>query len=121
MKLFIAYSVVVLTAKIPWIMGAVGLILLVRFGRKGYGQLTAFGTARWADIDDLKEAGMLSEKPGLIIGRVYAARPQFLPALKALFNRKIPAAEACEKLVQASRKKPRNDTHLVRLSSSVHT
>ncbi len=35
-----------------------------------YQRLTSFGTARWANVDDLRAAGMLDANSGLIIGRV---------------------------------------------------
>ena len=35
--------------------------------KRGYGALTAYGTARWANADDLRKAGMFDARSGLII------------------------------------------------------
>ena len=45
-------------------------VLFKLFVKRGYQALTAFGTARWANVDDLRAAGMLDANSGLIIGRV---------------------------------------------------
>lgn len=117
----IAYVLAVLTAKVPFLMGLLGLVLVAKAARKGYQGLTAFGTARWSSAEDLEQAGMLSEKPGLIIGRIYAPRPGFVASLKALFDRKVPHFEACERFVLAMRKlQPQKNTALVKLSNAVH-
>ena len=80
----------------------IGIALLVAFARRGYGAFTAFGTARWADADDLRRTGMLGAKAGLIIGRVTDAGKQPLSkAVRGLFDPKVPSKEACEEFLKA--------------------
>ena len=119
--LTIAYILITLTLKIPWPMAIFGLVILSLAARKGHDRLTACGTARWATAEDLEQAGMLSEQPGLLVGRIYAPWPRLLASLKALFDRNVPSASACERLVMAMRKlQPQRDTALVKLSSAVY-
>ena len=120
--LTLAFAFVELASKMPWAAGLLGLVALSLSARKKYTQYTAHGTARWADATDLEQAGMLSGKPGLILGRVYVPRPEFLKSLKKLFDRKVPALLACELFVRSMRKlEPQHNTALVKLSGAVHT
>jgi len=48
----------------------IGIFVLACLAKRGYGALTAYGSARWANASDLRKAGMLGAKTGLIIGRV---------------------------------------------------
>jgi type IV secretion system protein VirD4 len=108
-----AWSLAVLTAMMP---GVVCLTLLIGLGcliaRRRY-QLTAFGTARFAGAADLRRAGMLDSKNGLIIGRVNASVNLFARVL-ALFNPLLSSEAACQQFF-------RKRTGLVRLSKAVHT
>jgi len=51
----------------------IGIALLIGFARRGRRVFTAFGTARWADVDDLRKNRMLGARTGLPIGRVTGA------------------------------------------------
>lgn len=48
------------------VLAVIGALLLPRRWR---GSGTAYGTARWANLDDLHSAGMLADGDGLILGR----------------------------------------------------
>ena len=97
-------------------LAVIGLAALAAANRKTL-SLTAFGTARWANTEELERAGMLSDRPGLILGHIARSRPRFLPALKGLFDRKVPPWEACERFVLSMRKlQPRTNTALVKLT-----
>ena len=102
----------------------VGLILFKLFGKRAYQALTAFGTARWADVADLRAAGMLNANTGLIIGRVGGeGKPPFHKALQELFSSWVPPKEACEQFLASIRIgwKAKLQPALVRLPKAVHT
>jgi type IV secretion system protein VirD4 len=102
----------------------VGLILFKLFGKRAYQALTAFGTARWATVADLRAEGMLNARSGLIIGRVGGeGKPPFHKALQELFSRWVPAKEACEQFLASIRIgwKAKLQPALVRLPRAVHT
>ncbi|MBS0262152.1 MAG: type IV secretory system conjugative DNA transfer family protein, partial [Planctomycetes bacterium] len=101
-----------------------GLILFKLFGKRAYQALTAFGTARWADVADLRAAGMLNANTGLIIGRVGGeGKPPFHKALQELFSSWVPPKEACENFLSSIRigRKSTVQPALVRLPNAVHT
>src|SRR5205807_93181 len=85
---------------------------------KGYRRLTAHGTARWSDGDDLRRAGMLDADSGLILGRITDCRPKLETALKGLFDRRVDAAFACQQFLALFGKPPER---MVRLAHSVHS
>jgi type IV secretion system protein VirD4 len=102
----------------------IGLILFKLFGKRAYQAFTSFGTARWANVSDLRWAGMLGARTGLIIGRVGdSGKPQFRKALNDLFSRWVPAKEACENFLASIRiaGKRKVQPELVRLPRAVHT
>lgn len=102
----------------------IGLLLFTLFAKRGYQALTAFGTARWADVADLRAAGMLDANSGLIIGRVGGCgKPSFLHAMRQLFNTWVPSREACEQFLASIRvgRKSKVPAPLVRLPKAVHT
>lgn len=107
-----AWIVTLVVAMMP---GVVWLLLLIGLGcqiaRRRF-QLTAFGTARFASAADLRRAGMLDSKNGLMIGRVNASVNLFYRVL-ALFNPLLSSEAACEQFF-------RRRTGLVRLSSAKH-
>jgi len=108
-----------------------GLILLgiafvcaVAYARRRHGPLSAFGTARWADADDLRQAGMLGGRSGLIVGRVMdVAKPPFPKAQRELFSATVPSKAACEQFIDSLRigQKPKPSKEFVRLVHAVHT
>lgn len=101
-----------------------GIVLLGVIAKRGYGALTAFGTARFANVQDLRASGMLDAKTGLIIGRVMdAGHRSRYKALLRLFDPRVPSQEACEEFleaVQIARKASINPA-LVKLPKAVHT
>jgi type IV secretion system protein VirD4 len=102
----------------------IGLILFTLFAKRGYQALTAFGTARWAEVADLRAAGMLDARSGLIIGRIGdCGKPSFLPAIRGLFNTRLPSKDACEQFLASIRvgRKSKLPAPLVRLPKAVHT
>ena len=65
--------------------------------RRSGGTFTAFGTARWAGIKDLRAKGMLGTKTGLILGRVFdEGKPSFILALCVLCDPSVTSQQACE-------------------------
>lgn len=110
---------IVLTA--PWsvlLLVAYGMVRLVKRGRQMH--LTAHGTARIADADDLRRAGMLDAKDGLILGRLAVGRRPLESVLRDLFDRRVPSPAACRQFLRGGRYRP-GDGELVRLSQAVHT
>jgi type IV secretion system protein VirD4 len=107
------WTVALVMAMMP---GVVWLLLLIGLGcqiaRRRF-QLTAFGTARFAGASDLRRAGMLDAKNGLVIGRVKASVNLFSRVL-ALFNPLLSSEAACEQFF-------RKRTGLVRLPKAAHT
>jgi type IV secretion system protein VirD4 len=94
------------------------VIWCIGAARKGYRRLTAHGTARWCNADDLRQAGMLDADSGLILGRIADNRPKLWSVLKTLFDRRVNAAVACEMFLELFR---RPTQRMVRLSKAVHT
>jgi len=111
------YCVALLVSIAPWTcIALVGLLCAVA-ARRGYRYLSAFGTARWANTDDLRQAGMLEGK-GLILGRI-AEKPSFVAALCGLFSPRVTSAVACREFLLALQGRQANE--LVRLSRGIHT
>jgi type IV secretion system protein VirD4 len=107
-------------AKLPGAL-TIGVIAFIamQFAKKGYQRLSACGTARWAEADDLEREGMLSGESGLIVGRMSVPRPGFFQGLRSLFDSRIRAAVACERFMSSMRKLP-PPMALVRLAKAVH-
>jgi type IV secretion system protein VirD4 len=119
------WSLVIFALQIGfWGYVGLGLILFTLFWKRGYQALTAFGTARFANADDLRAAGMLGANTGLIIGRVGdCGKPPFRQGLEGLFRPWVPSKEACEQFLASIRigRKSRVQPALVRLPRAVHT
>ena len=120
------YSVAVLTmqfeASIIYI--DIGILVVGLLAKRGYGALTAHGTARWACTDDLRNAGMLDARSGLIIGRLAdGGKPPLLKAACGLFSLRVMSKEACQRFLDAMRFFNRAKTYpaLVRLPHAIHT
>jgi type IV secretion system protein VirD4 len=104
-----------------WPHSALVLVVLVLaiFGKKGYARLTTLGSARWAEWNDLRWAGMLNARSGLILGRLPACpRFRLFGAIGSLFRRRISAEDACKGVISAFFRRARGD--LVRLSNAIH-
>jgi type IV secretion system protein VirD4 len=100
----IAYCLALAGAAMPWLAAAYVVCLFSYLAKHGHKRLTTLGSARWADANDLGNAGMLDARSGLILGRSTDTRRQFLPALGALFNRQVDAMAACRQFLAALRK-----------------
>jgi type IV secretion system protein VirD4 len=84
--------------------------------------LTAHGTARWAEEDDLRRAGMLDDAPGLIIGRLdSASRNSLASGIAAILNRRLNSFFACRQFLGALNPKWGGRSSLIKLTRSVHT
>lgn len=117
--LIVVAILVLICVKLPWTLVLIGLIAVGMATKKGY-QLTAHGTARWANAEDVKRAGMFSSENGLLLGRMRVSRPGFIEALAALFNPRVSSEAACERFVFSMRKLQPPPPELVRLSKAVH-
>ena len=103
---------------------AIAVVLFSLYAKRGCGRLTAFGTARWANVDDLRAAGMLDANSGLIIGRVMGGgKPPFRTAIQELFSSWVSSKEACEQFLASIRlwRKAKLNPALVRMPKAVHT
>ena len=101
----------------PWLVICCGVIIAAFAAKCGYVRFTTLGSARWADGDDLRRAGMFDGK-GLILGRVSDSRLGLMAAVKALFDRRVDSRVACEQFLAIFRKPPEP---LVKLCNAVHT
>lgn len=95
----------------------IGILLFVLVRRRKP-QLTTLGSARWADEDDLRNAGMLDAESGLILGRLPAELASRCIPATMLFDGRISDKEACAKFWSTSRP---SDQPLVRLPHAIHT
>ena|SRR5579872_3256293 len=94
------------------------LICVIRVVKRQRARLTSHGSAKWADPDDLRRAGMLGAGSGLILGRVMEHGTGIGTALKTLFDKRIDDRRACEGFLSVwDKAKPVT----VRLSNAVHT
>jgi type IV secretion system protein VirD4 len=112
--------VVAMTAPLSVIVVVVGLIGLV--GNKTL-HLSAFGTARVSDENELRKARMIGAHEGLILGRLPAnPRWRWLRAMGKVLIGRIPPAEACHSFLDLFRKSARKqEGELVRIPQAVHT
>jgi type IV secretion system protein VirD4 len=100
------------------------IVLMAVVTRRRSAALIAFGTARWADANDLLATGMLDASRGLILGRAMDAGK--LPLGKAqqdLFNLIVPSQAACKQFLASLQfgQQPKLNPALVRLPHAVHT
>ena len=112
------YTCAMLSIVEPWFIAIFATAVIAVASKRSYTRLTAFGTARWADADELDRAGLLRSKSGLILGRMDVPRPK-LRAVLGLFNPRVTASAACEEFLAIFRKSV--EQPLVRLTNSVHT
>lgn len=114
------YCAVLLTLLTWPVSGAVIAFLVLGYiVRKRRGRLTTLGSACWATESDLRQAGMIGGKSGAIIGRLPKELcDDKLPSVRALFDGRLGAKEACQafwRRLQASA------DEFVRLANAVHT
>src|SRR5579864_4235727 len=112
--LLLAYLAALVIYQVPygWLVPVgIGIVLLYRQTRR----YTAYGTARWADANDIPH---MLEGNGLIVGHI-EGKPTLLRGVLTLFDSRFSAKAACQKLLLAcQRKQPK---FLVRLTKAVHT
>lgn len=114
----LALAFLVLVIKRPGVAIVIGMVAVVVAVKRSPRRSTAFGSARWADGDDLRQAGMLEGKSGLILGRTSENAPRFWATLKMLFNQKVDAVVACREFMKMFGKPVEK---MVKLSNAVHT
>ncbi len=112
--LLAAYCVILFAVLFPWMWVVLGIGVLIALCKKRY-HFHAFGTARWAEISDLR--GMVDGGDGLIIGQMKDTTG-VIAATRGLFDSSVPAEVACQRFLGCRRKKP---PKLVRLNNVVHT
>jgi type IV secretion system protein VirD4 len=125
-SLFIGFYGLALLAHMEprWSIVALIVFALVRHTRQRRRlYLTAHGTARVAEQDELRRAGMIGGREGLPLGRLPVCRYQLLPAIRALFDLKVGSRDACLQFLPPRRGRARRDgTDWVRLGrSAVHS
>jgi type IV secretion system protein VirD4 len=104
----------------PWVLiGSIIAVLAILFRRKST-TLSSFGTARWANEDDLR--GLLGGKYGLSIGQLYGRQvPTVQSALRGLFSLRMKSADACDKFLAGILRRGWSSPKQVRLSRAIHT
>jgi type IV secretion system protein VirD4 len=106
----------------PWsIIALIILALVAQVRQRRQLHLTAHGTARVAELEELHQAGMVGGREGLILGRLPETPYRLFPAMRALFDTKVESRAACLQFLPPRRGRARRDgADLVRLSRSVH-
>ena len=94
----------------------VGVVLALAARWKARRWVT-LGSARWADEQDLRRAGMLRSSSGLVLGRIFTSARNGA-AIRLLFQRSITAKEACGQFWSMFR---RNRCEVVRVEQAIHT
>ena len=101
---------------------AIGVVVMFSLtywvAKKRRKPLTTLGSAKWADVEDMRWAGLLDAGSGLILGRATVGRRNVVQALKHLMDKRVDEEFACKQFVALFRR-PRQV--LVRLSNAVHT
>jgi hypothetical protein len=99
----IGWCVVLVGMKFGLMFGLIAGVALLGVGPKRIGQVfTSFGTAKWAAEKELRRAGMIGTKQGLILGRLHDLRkPRLLPATIRLLNPLAKSLDACEYFIGA--------------------
>jgi type IV secretion system protein VirD4 len=105
--------------RFPFMALIAGLVLLARLGAARVTS-EAYGSARFAEYDDLEKGGLLGPK-GLILGRSVGKRASLFRAIFRLFVAPISeSAEVCKYLRFALLGKRGPATPLIRLQKGVH-
>ena len=90
---------------IGWVFVFIGFVVLARMRKKMGLTLTAHGTAYWAGENELRQAGMIEARRGLILGRLLGGTKVGLTAgIKALLNGRVRAKDACRAFFAALRR-----------------
>jgi type IV secretion system protein VirD4 len=118
----------VLAVALCWIMHpSVALVAMAAIAwaiaksRKKLMNLTAHGTAYWAGEEDLRQAGMLDAKKGLVLGRMIdCAGAGLMAGIKALTDSRLKAIDACRAFL-AVFKRGHQHAPVVRLPQAITT
>lgn len=90
-----------------WVVVILGFLVLAKMRRKLGLRLDAHGTAYWAGEDELRRAGMIDARRGLILGRLLgSARIGLAAGIQAVLNGKLKARDACRRFFSAWRRQP---------------
>jgi type IV secretion system protein VirD4 len=112
--LLLAYLAALVIYQVPYAWLVAVVIVIYLLSRKTY-RYTSMGTARWAEAADIPH---MFEGNGLIVGNI-EGKPNKIEAVKALFDSRFPARQACQKFLMAcQRTQPK---YVVRLTDAVHT
>jgi type IV secretion system protein VirD4 len=98
--------------------GVVALVLFIVLAGRRAKHFTTLGSARWAEERELRNAGMVNAKSGLIIGRLPPNMLDGQSAVSRIFDRRIQAPDAVRRF-WLDFVKP--DAPIVRLPQAVHT
>jgi type IV secretion system protein VirD4 len=103
---------------IGWVFVFIGFIALARMRQKIGLALTAHGSAYWAGENELRRAGMIEARRGLILGRLLGSTKVGLAGgIKGLLNARIKAKDACRLFFSAVQR--RQPAPLVRLPQAI--
>ena len=96
----LVYLAVVVAYAVPY--AGIGMLVVLAFKacKKTY-RSTAHGTARWASAADIPH---MLEGNGLMVGYL-TGRVTKLAGVKALFNARLPARQACRQFLMAFQRK----------------
>src|SRR5205814_4269725 len=119
----IGYSLAAITSRAGAVVAVLVLIAGYSLHQKRAGnQLSAFGTARWANQDDLQKKGLLSGQPGLILGRLNQDwKPSLPTGVLGLMSPRMGSAQSCRQFLSSLFPKAAATPPLVKLSNVVHT
>ena len=119
----LGWCVVIVGARFGVLMSIATIVFVVRMAAKRVtSSLTTLGSARWAVAKELRRAGMLGAKNGMILGRLIdGEKPAVVPSLIGLLNPFVGSRDACRQMFSALRRKPCQKADLVRLPNAVHT
>jgi type IV secretion system protein VirD4 len=104
---------------IGWLVVIMGFVAFAANRKKIALALTAHGTAFWAGEDQLRRAGMIDARRGLILGRLLGtAKVGLMAGIKALLDGKCKPADACGQFFTALQQK-QQPAPLVRLPHAI--
>jgi type IV secretion system protein VirD4 len=112
--LLATYAVAVGALMIPYGWLVLLVIAIAVLCKKTY-NLSAHGTARWADVTDIPH---LLEGNGLILGYI-DGKPGLLQSIRDVLNPAVPSRIACKNFLMACQRK--GIRQIVRLTNAVHT
>jgi type IV secretion system protein VirD4 len=101
-----------------WVLVVIGFIALARLRKKIALALSAHGTATWAGEDEVRRAGMIEARRGLILGRLLgSAKVGLMTGIKSLLDARLKAKDACRRFFSALQR--RQPAPLVRLPQAI--